>query len=267
MNDSLLYHLNVLLISDTTIVQNTVSDSNTFIKSAPLNFLEISNINPELLVTNTNFDIITYVIILLLGIVGIIWYTLPDRFLTIFSLKSLSRIQREGDSSYKKPGLFFIGLFWTIYIISFSFFSILILYEFYFPKMSNIIDLQIFKIIITSLIGLFIYRFIIIYGAAFIFQTQKLLKQQVIIDRNIQLITGILLLPISLLIIYTTGIFIFYVVIAAILALQGYRIIQIVIIGNSSVVFSAFHIILYLCALEIVPILILLRLINNGVLI
>jgi len=266
MNDSLLYYLNVILISDTAIIENAVSDSNAIDQTVSVNFLKISNIsiNPEPIVSSTNFDVITYSVILLLGIVGITWYILPDRFLTIFSIKPLSKIQREGNSSANNPGLFFVGLFWIIFILSLSFFSILVLYEFYATEVVNISHFQIFSIITASIIALFLYRFILSYWTAFVFQTQKLLKLQIIINRNIQLIIGILLLPVSLIIIYTNVSLISYFAIATILAFQAYRIIQIVLIGNSSTVFSAFHIILYLCALEILPVLVLLRLINNG---
>jgi len=268
MNDSLLYHLNVLILSDTVITKDTVSDTIAINMQEIVRFVQINNVNiaPKLIASNTNFDIFTYIIFFLLGVIAIIWYKIPERFFTIYSLKSASKIQRDrdGDSISKKPGFFFTGLFWLIFIISLSIFSILILNEYYAIEILKIQGFQIFKLTITSIIGLFVYRFILSYWTAFFFQTQNLLKLQVIIDRNTQFITGILLLPISLLILYTNVGFIFYIVITAFVILQAHRIVQIAIIGNSSAVFSAFHIILYLCALEIVPILVLLRLINND---
>jgi len=266
MNDSLLYHLNLLAVSATAIIKNAELDSIVQVKPEIVNFVQANSISivPELLVSNTNFDIITYIIFSILGIIGIIWYLTPDRFLTLFTTKSIEKIQRDGDGISKSPGLFFIGLFWLIFIISLSIFSILILDEFYATEILKAQNYQIYKIIVASFFGLFLYRFILSYWAAFIFQTQKLLKLQVIIDRNTQFITGILLLPISLLIIYTNVGLIYYIIIPALVVLQAHRIMQIAIIGKSSTVFSAFHIILYLCALEIVPILVLLRLVNND---
>jgi len=265
MYDSLPNNFNILLVGDTALTFDTIIDSSAVAKLIPGNFLQTSNINitPELLVYNSNFDIITYVVIALIGFISVIWYVIPDRFLTIFSLKSISKIQRDGDSASKKPGLILTSFFWLNFIITLSIFLFLVLHEFFVIKMSSISDYIIIKNILVVIVSLFLYRFFLGYATAFIFQTQKLLKQQAVIDRNIQLSTGILLLPIILLMLYANNVLMMYIVVSIIALLQVYRLGQMVIIGKSNVVFSALHIILYLCALEIVPVLVLLRLINN----
>ncbi len=103
MYDSLPYNFNVLLVGDTALTSDTIKDSSTLTNMIPVNFLQTNSINiiPELLVYNSNYDIITYIVIALVGFISIIWYVLPDRFVTIFSLKSISRIQRDGDSASK----------------------------------------------------------------------------------------------------------------------------------------------------------------------
>ncbi len=265
MYDSLPYNFNVLLVGDTALASDTIKDSSTLTNMIPVNFLQTNSINiiPELLVYNSNYDIITYIVIALVGFISIIWYVLPDRFVTIFSLKSISRIQRDGDSASKKPGLFITSFFWLNFILTLSIFLFLVLHEFFAINISSVSDFIVVRNILIVIMGLFLYRFILGYSTAFIFQTQILMKQQVVIDRNIQLSTGVLLLPIILLILYSSNDLLIYFVIATIVILQIYRLGQIVIIGKSSTVFSALHIILYLCALEIVPVLVLLRLINN----
>jgi len=266
MYDSLLYNISVLPVSDTSIVISAVDDSSTFTKLEQGSFLELGNvqINPILQTVNISDDIITYVIISLIGIISIIWFLLPERFLTIFSFKSMKQIQRDVDSASKAPGLLITGIFWVTFIASSSIFIFLTFSKFFRNTFAEITDYQIIKYILLVIISLFLYRFALTYTTAFIFQTEKMMKQQVIIDRNIQLITGILLLPIILLLQYVSGDILIFIVIGSIALLQAYRIAQIVIIGNSSSVFSALHIILYLCALEIVPLLVLLRLINND---
>jgi len=264
MYDNLLYNFNETQIGDTLSMVTALKDSCTIDTLAQNNFIELGNlpINPMLYSHNLNDDIITFVVITLIGIVSVVWYLLPERFLSIFSLKSIKQIQRDGNSASNAPGLIITSLFWIIFIVSVSAFLFLFLHRFFYDAISEASDYQVFKYIIVVISSLFVFRYILIYTTAFIFQTGKMMKQQVITDRNIQLITGILLLPIILIVQYANGDILIYAVIASLLILQAYRLIQIAIIGNSSSVFSAFHIILYLCALEIVPILVLLRLIN-----
>ncbi|MFK5856279.1 MAG: DUF4271 domain-containing protein [Bacteroidota bacterium] len=266
MYDSLLYHFNLVMIGDTAIINKAVADSNALPKLAEVNFLQANNIQivPIPLTHNHEYDIITYVVVALLGIISVVWYVLPERFVTIFSLKSARRIQREGDFALKAPGKIISTIFWVNFIISVSIFVFIILRDSQSDKLLNISDYLLFEYIIITLSILFFYRFVLTFGTAFIFQTQKLRSQQVLIERNIQLITGILLLPIILLFLYVDTDFLIYLVVGAIVILQVYRLVQIAIIGKSSSVFSALHIILYLCTLEIVPILVLMRFINNN---
>jgi len=266
MNDSLLFNFNVLMIGDTSVFRGATVDSNSLVEIVPVNFLLASHtqIKPLLNSNNFNYDLITYIVLVLIGVASIIWYVVPDRFLNIFTLKSIKRVQREGDSSSSTPGAFIVGAFWIIFVISLSFFIFLILNNFFTNKISLLSDYQVIINILFAISVLFIYRFAIIYFSAIIFQTQKLRKQQVIVDRNIQLITGILLLPVILLMLYTNGVVLVYFVVGFIALLQLYRLSQIVIIGKSSTVFSLLHIILYLCTLEIVPILVLYQLINSS---
>jgi hypothetical protein len=266
MYDSLFYKLNVLLVSDTSVVVNAIDDSSTYTKSAPDNFLGLSNIqiNPLLHTQNISGEIITYVVISLIGIISIVWFFLPDRFLTIFSFKPIKQIQRDVDSASKAPGMFITSLFWLNFIVALSIFLFLTSRKFFSDQVTGITNYGIIKYIIIAITSLVLYRFVITYLTGYIFQTEKMMKQQIIVDRNIQLVTGILLLPIILLMQYASSEILIFVVVGAIALLQVYRIAQIAIIGNSSSVFSALHIILYLCTLEIIPILVLLRLISND---
>lgn len=266
MYNSLLYNLNVLAVSDTTIVNLAVDDSNTVTQPLPVNFIQMDNvqISPVLHLNDLNTDITAYVLLILLGIISVIWYFFPDRFSTIFSLKPDSKFQRAVESSTKVPGTLITGFFWLNFIISTGIFILLVLQRFFGNEITGLSDYEILSYVFIALSGLLLYRFMIIFGTAFVFQTQKLMKQQVITGRNILFITGVLLVPFILVILYTGGNVIMYTAIVTIVLLQVYRLVQIVIIGKSSTIFSALHIILYLCTLEIVPVLVLIRLIGNG---
>jgi len=266
MYDSLLYHFNVLRVGDTTIVNRAVIDSNTIIQPSPVNFLQSGDvqISPIIQQDNSNIFVITCALLILLGIISVIRYFLPDRLSMIFSLKSESQLQRAGDSNAKVPGTLITGFFWLNFIVSTGIFILLLLKIFFEKEIVDLSDYSLLSYIYITLLVLFLYRILIIWGAAFVFQTQKLMKVQVATNRNIQFLTGVLLVPVILLMLYIDGNFITYTAIAAIVLLQLFRLIKIVIIGKSSTIFSALHIILYLCTLEIVPVLVLMRLIGNG---
>jgi len=266
MNDSLLYHFNILKVGDTTIVSNTVADSNAIIQPLPINFFHATNvqINPVLNSDNSYILIITCVLLVLLGIISTIRYFLPDRLSMIFSLKTEKQLQRTENSNAKVPGTLITGFFWINFLISTGIFIFILFQRLFENQIIGLSDFEVMSYIFFALIGFFAYRFVVIFGAATIFQTHNMMKQQILISRNILFITGVFLVPVILLILYVASSLFIYVALVVIAFMQAYRMWIIVIIGKSSAIFSGLHIILYLCALEIVPVLVLIRLIGNG---
>lgn len=253
------------MVGDTINLNPPVSDS-SFIQHLMVDYLHLDSVQVEPVIQtgSATLDIITIVLIGLLGMSAVIRYFLPDRFATIFTLKSESQLQRLSLSNAQVPGSLILSLFWLNFILSMGIFIFLIFREFFEDKSAIFPDFMLLGNIIIMLILLYVYRATIIYGAATIFQTKQMMKEQVAVGRNIQFLTGVILLPAMLLIIYSEVDIILYITIGIIIFLQLLRMVKIAIIGKSSTIFSALHIILYLCTLEIVPILVLIRLIENG---
>ena len=266
MTDSLLYYLNVLQNSDTINNNFTIADTTIVSQVENLTFLQFDNvdINPTLYFASSNTDVITYILFVLLGVISVIWYFLPEKLSTILSLRLVSKLQRVGDSDTKVIGAFVSSFFWLNFIAALGIFIMLILQLFFEKEIADFSIYSLLSIIYLILLVLILYRYIIIRGSAFLFQTHKLMIEQLEISRNIQFLSGVLLVPIILVILYIGGDFFIYIGIGVIILLQAYRILQLVIIGKSSTIFSTVHIILYLCTLEIVPVLVLVRLIGNG---
>lgn len=266
MYDSLLFHIGASNVGDIAIVDPAVDDSSTMVQSLPMKFIQVGNvqISPVLHFNDFNTDVIAYVLLALLGMMAVIWYFFPERFSMIFPLRSESQLQRVAESSAKVPGTLITVFLWLNFMVSAGIFILLVLHRFFEKEITGLSDYMILGYVVLVLGGLLLYRFVIIFGAAFIFQTQKMMKQQVVSGRNIQLVTGMFLVPAILLMLYAGGSFIVYIAIAAVVPLQVFRLVQIVIIGKSSAIFSALHIILYICTLEIVPVLVLMGLIGNG---
>ncbi len=133
MYDSLLYHFNVIKVGDTTIVNKAVVDSSSIIQPLPVNFLQVGNvqINPVVHFDNSSIFVITCVLLILLGVISVIRYFLPDRLSMIFSLKSESQLPRTGVSNTKVPGTLITGFFWLNFILSLGIFILLLLKIFY----------------------------------------------------------------------------------------------------------------------------------------
>lgn len=264
MNDSLQFTSIDSVISDTSKVNLSIEDSITVTKTVA-NFIqkESIEISPLLNLSNSNTDIIAYILFVLLGIISVIWFFTPDRFSTIFSLRTDGYLQRTGDSITKVPGTFIVGFFWLNFIFSTCIFMTILIQKFFVEDIVGLTEYEILGYVFLILGCLMLYRYLVIFGTATIFETQKLRRQQVIIGSRINFITGLFLVPIILVSIFTEGNFFIYVGIAVIAILQIYRLLKTVIVGKSSTIFSALHIILYLCTLEIVPVLVLIRLIGN----
>jgi uncharacterized protein DUF4271 len=265
MNDSIPYYFNVVGVSKIS-ADTIVANSDSGINASYNRFLELTSVNIDPLPIFSNFsdDIITYILFFLIGTIAMIWHFLPDKFALIFSLKIDNQFARSGDRNVRVPGTLITGFFWINFIIVSCFF-ILILLEKYFAEL--IISMSVFEVFGVILIGflcLIVYRSIVIYATGIVFQTKKMMKKQLVIGRNIQFITGVILAPIVLLIIYSSGSLLLSLMALTIAFLQVLRLVKISIIGKSSTIFSTLHIILYLCALELVPILVLFGLIGND---
>lgn len=265
MNDNLLYNLNVLGIVDTTLVSDTIS-TDTIIVTEVVKFLqtETMHLAPIAQKFHPDTDIITYILLVLLGVIAVIWHFMNDRFSTMFSLKTDSLFNRLDERNAVVPGTIITSFFWFNFIISTGFFCYLIVRTYFSEYVSQFAFFELMAYIYLIICSVLIYRIIVIYGTSLVFETQSLMHQQVITGRNIQFITGVILTPILILILHVNSSFVIFFTLGVIILLQTARILKIMIIGKSSTIFSVLHIILYLCALEIVPVLVLIRMIGNA---
>ncbi len=267
MNDSLLSYFDVVGVNNTFLVNHDSIICDTVTQPVMIDFLQMKslNIEPVVITIDPIIDIITYSIIILLGLIAIIWHFMPDRFSMIFSLRLENQLSRPGGhANIKVPGTLITGFFWLNFIVSTGIFILILLQNHYPYSIVGLSNLEILGYIYLALGVLLLYRIIVIYSTSIIFQTHKMRKQQVVTSRNIFFITGVILVPVILLIMYIKGSIIIYLALVAIAFLQVVRLMKIMIIGKSSTMFSALHIILYLCTLEIVPILVLIRMISNN---
>ncbi len=264
MNDSLIFHYSNIAGKEQLSVPDSALIDTVMIKEVE-SFLNLKSttIAPALHHVNSGYDYITYILFGLLGIIAVIWHTMPDRFSLIFSLKTEKQFQRIGDTTVKVPGNIITAFFWINFIIVSGIFVMILMQSFLGDYIEGLSIMEALGYIYLGLVSLLLYRIIITYGTAIVFQTRSLMQQQIVTGRNVQFISGIYLSSVIILILYVNSGLLIYLSLGIIALLQFVRIIKIMIIGKSSTMFSVLHIILYLCTLEIVPILVLIRLIRN----
>lgn len=264
MYDSLIFQYSGSVDHDSVQLMDSIQ-SDTILAQEVLSFIQLEKVNVEPVVHSVSpeYDYITYILFALIGVIAVIWHFMPDRFSMIFSLKTEKNFQRIGDTGIKVPGTMITGFFWFNFIIVTGLFILILLQSFFSDHLNNLPFIQLLGYIYLFFGSLLLYRVIVIYGTALIFDTRKMMQQQVVTGRNVQFVTGVFLAPIIILMIYSKNEYLLYISLGFIALLQLIRISKIMIIGKSSTMFSVLHIILYLCTLEIVPILVLIRLIGN----
>ena len=264
MDDSLIFHYSNIAWKDQFSVPDSTSIDTVLIKEVE-SFMNLksTHIAPTLNYVNSEYDYITYILIGLLGIIAVIWHTMPDRFSMIFSLKTDKQFQRIGDTKVKVPGNIITAFFWINFIIVSGIFVLILMQSYLGDYIAGLSIMEALGYIYLGLISLLVYRIIVIYGTAIIFQTRSLMQQQIVTGRNVQFVSGIFLATVIILILYVNSGLLIYLSLGVIALLQLVRIVKIMLIGKSSTLFSVLHIILYLCTLEIVPVLVLIRLIGN----
>lgn len=219
---------------------------------------------PQEIISGADYDYITYIVFLLMGIAALIWHFMPDRFRVMFSLRTDKHTPRSGYEVPVVPGNLITGFMTLNFFITSGIFITFIVQYFFSDFTEDAPLIEILGFCYLILFAFIAYRTILIYGLSILFNTAQMRNQQIKISRNILFMTGIFLLPVIPLIIYTNVGFVLIFAISIIAILQIIRIVRNVAIAKSSLMFSALHIILYLCALEIVPILVLVRMIGNS---
>jgi hypothetical protein len=170
----------------------------------------------------------------------------------------VNQLEREGNLYNERITL---GLGF-IYLTSVS----LLLYQFY--QFFRIIDiglpnLVIYLIIFLGLIGYLIIKTLLIQGTGIIFKTLDQAHSYRLNALIFNHTTGLFLFPILLLTIYWQMSPFIWIALGLISILLIYRFLRSIIIGLSNTKFPVFYLILYLCTLEILPLLLLIKVIRQ----
>jgi hypothetical protein len=214
--------------------------------------------------SQVSIDYISYILLFFIAGIALVWRFLPERLFSLFNISTKKGFSRTGDVTIKTPGLLISLFFFLNFIFSFSIFLFLLLKTYAPDLISGSNNLLIIAYILVFIILLHLYRLFFIKSSGFIFKTDENSSQQLNIYINTENALGVLLIPVLLFSLYTsihfillTGILLFFIFLII-------RWLKTFFIGMSISGFSVLHLILYLCTLEIIPVLIGIKLVENS---
>ncbi len=254
--DSVSWNQGLFYANDAVAIEN---DTTGFLGSN-----SVGDLTPILHGTD-NSQILTLFLLGLIFVVGAIWYFAPSLLQNSFSLIYKNPFGRLKESTANKTGAFTSIVLYINFFVSFSLLAFLILNSEMFLGLEDPFDWQWFYYMISMLVAWVLYRYVFIAFSGFVFNTYDIAVQQNRFYNSIDKALGLLFLPILLLALYAESNLFFYLAFVIVAGLILMRWIFTFSIGIRITNFSWFHFILYLCALEIVPLMLLLKVLQNRV--
>lgn len=195
-----------------------------------------------------------------IGVVRLFFYTIFHNVINgFFNERILTQISKEDNVMTSWPYIFLYLIF------SFSLGLFILIYQWAYNPMSEVTVVNFLKI--STLVGvLFVAKIVLIRIIAVIFEVERLVREYIAVLYLVYFNSMLILMPLLLFVTffpvsYFKIILIFFLIVVSILFLYRFLRTAIGLVGNLK--FSIFYLILYLCSLEIAPILILVKALNN----
>jgi len=209
------------------------------------------------------FNFITVFFIGLLLILALIWYFFPERLLRLLSREGSRHKLKYSDNQFAKPGVFLYSLLLLTFISTSSAFVFAYVKSCFPQKFAAYPINEMLIGIPITIATYFMIRFLIINLTGFLFRTRELASKQIKSNFRIDLVQSFILIPLLIILLNTSYYLLWYVGLFLIASVIIYKWGVTIIIGLKSSKISLYHNILYLCALEIIPVIILMKLIAN----
>ncbi|MEJ2594536.1 MAG: DUF4271 domain-containing protein [bacterium] len=228
-------------------------------------FLESSNrmINAQPLTVN-NMEWIGYLVLGLLSVIALLWYLFRERLISLFQFTEFTSRTRSTDTSSNSPGLLLNILLLINFVFTMTLFGYLGARQMYSITLTQWSLGRILTVILIVVISLFVLKMTLISLTGFLFNTRPASVFQRRLYFQVNNLLGILLLPVLFLLIFQPGWYLLIVGVILIFAAQILKWYGSFFNVISLPGISLFHIIVYLCTLEIVPILVIIKLLNNS---
>lgn len=177
-------------------------------------------------------------------------------FLAPFSNRFLSQLTREGNL-FKERVTVALGI---VYLFTVPLFILQIETILLHGSTQSMDQLKLFLLSMLFIVGYWMVKVALIRYLGFIFNTKATTREYLLNILIFNLITGISLLPFLIITSYTHSEWVLFVAVVLVTLLFIYRLVKGFFIGLSLTKFSYLFLFVYLCALEILPLLVILKL-------
>jgi hypothetical protein len=210
-------------------------------------------------------DWMVYSLLLLLFGISLVWYYFPERALSIFKISdSVKNTRSNFSTGNETPGIMILLFFIINYLLTISLFLYLSSIKFFPAIPDKTTGQELLVFFILGIVSLYIFKILIIFFTGFLFNTSSVANKQLSMYINIDNIIGVLLIPILILILFVQGDVIIYTGFGILLVFQFVKWFQTFNLAISISGFSVLHLFMYLCALELLPVAVLIKLFIDG---
>ncbi len=241
---STLYHI-------TKTLPDSLRLTGKFIQTKPV------SVHPTV-IEHTTGHLVFYVLFGLISILAFIRFFYPSTLRALFFLFTGSGTRHDTES-YNKPG-WAVPLFLTLnFIVSMTLLMLIILIRFKNLPPAVFIRPGYWAVIAGGIVAYYLFLQLMHFMAGFIFRAHKVAESQIKSTALWTYVSGIMLTPMLLIYFYAGKIFLVELMLFTTGALLVIKWIQTFRTGLSARTFHPLHLFLYLCAVEIVPLLLLVK--------
>jgi len=223
----------------------------TFFQKQPL------AVHPQLIHASGS-DWIFYVLFGLLLLIAFIRFFYPAAIRAIFSWFSGTGF-RKNDDIYSKQGLLVPSFLMINFIVSVTLFIVVIQVKTGVRLADISSSFHFWLFAIGAIVGFFLYSQVSVFLIGFVFDTGGQASIQMKNNTVWAYVSGLFLTPLLLIYFYTQSGFLFGIIIVGLISLLLFKWIQTAKVGLSARNYNVLHLFLYLCAVEIMPLFLLVK--------
>ena len=242
------------------VIQDTILDSHIAQQSMfTTHQLQVNDFQPSFK-NYISYDWITIHLIVCLLLLGWTRVYFGKRLKQIlkafFSVRQTNTLIREGNIFRERISIPLL----IIYLVSFSLLIYLAFVELLQGSFFDFTGVQLFSVIMLFVLISWFIKNVVLNFVGFVFRNNLILSDYIYTNFIFNVLIGLILMPVIIISIYISAKEIIYFGILLWLLTHLYRLVRELFTGLSYVEFSLFYRILYLCTLEIIPLLVLTKL-------
>jgi len=230
---------------------NSLHGVGTFFQKQPI------VIHPQLIHASGN-NWIFYMLFGLLMLIAFIRFFYPSATRAVFSWFSGTGF-RKSDDNYSKPGMLVPAFLILNFIITLSLLIVVVRLK-SGGRLDNISSsIQFWLFAAGGIFGFFLYNQISAFLIGFVFDAADEASIQLKNNATWAYVSGLFLTPLLLIYFYTRNGFLFDIIVVGLILLLLFKWFQTAKVGLSARNFNTLHLFLYLCAVEIIPLFLLIK--------